>query len=237
MHRITKMILKSTIHLPYLTYQIFSKAINKEKYTDEEHNKVYKKLVNIANKSGKVHLIEEGLDTLPDNNGFILYPNHQGMYDILAIIGTLDRPLATVCKKELENIPYIKQIIKSSGSYAMDREDIRQSMKVISNVTKDVKEGKNFLIFPEGKRSEDGLTLSEFKSGSFKAATKAQAPIVPVALINSAKPFDGNTLEELIVKVVYLEPLYYEDYKDLNTVDIANIIKEKIQYRLNIEYL
>lgn len=53
--------------------------------------------------------------------------------------------------------------------------------------------------------------IGEFKGGSFKAATKARCPIVPVALIDSFKPFDTNTISQVTVQVHFMEPLYYEE--------------------------
>ena len=79
-------------------------------------------------------------------------------------------------------------------AYMIDREDVRQAMQVIINVTKEVKKGRNYLIFAEGTRSKNGNHVGTFKGGSFKSATKAQCPIVPVALVDSFKPFDTNTI-------------------------------------------
>lgn len=39
-------------------------------------------------------------------------------------------------------------------AYMIDREDIRQSMQVIIDVSKEVQNGKNYLIFAEGTRSK-----------------------------------------------------------------------------------
>ena len=58
---------------------------------------------------------------------------------------------------------------------------MRQAMKVIIDVSKEVEKGRNYLIFPEGTRSKNGNKIGTFKGGSFKAATKAKCPIVPVA--------------------------------------------------------
>ena len=71
-------------------------------------------------------------------------------------------------------------------AYMIDREDVRQAMQVIINVTKEVKKGRNYLIFAEGTRSKNGNHVGTFKGGSFKSATKAQCPIVPVARDKSA---------------------------------------------------
>lgn len=123
----------------------------------------------------------------------------------------------------------MKQVIRALGAYAMDRNDIKQSMKVIIAMAEDVKKGKNFLIFPEGTRSRMGNQLLEFKGGSFKSATKAKCPIVPCALIDSFKPFDEKSIRPVTVRLVYMSPIYYEEYKDMKTVEIAEEVKRRIE--------
>ena len=102
-------------------------------------------------------------------------------------------------------------------AFMIDRDDVKQSMQVIINVIKEVKAGRNYLIFAEGTRSKNGNQIGSFKGGSFKAATKAKCPIVPVALIDSFKPFDTKTISQVTVQVHFLEPLYYEEYKNMKT--------------------
>ena len=114
-------------------------------------------------------------------------------------------------------------------AYMLDRDDVRQAMKVIANVSKEVMDGRNYIIFAEGTRSKNGNQVQEFKGGSFKAATKAKCPIVPVALIDAFKPFDTNTISPVKVQVHFLAPLYYDDYKDMKTKEIAALVKGRIQ--------
>ena len=99
-------------------------------------------------------------------------------------------------------------------AFLIDREDLRQSMQVIINVTKEVKQGRNYLIFAEGTRSKNGNHPQEFKGGSFKAAMKAKCPIVPVALIDSYKSFDTGSAAPITVQVHFLKPMRYEIYRD-----------------------
>ena len=132
-------------------------------------------------------------------------------------------------KAEASNIILLKQVMEALRSYAMDRDDIKQSMQVIMNVAKDVSAGRNFMIFAEGTRSRNGNKLLDFKGGSFKSATKAKCSIVPCALIDSFVPFDENSIRPVTVKVVYLPPMYYEEYKDMKTVDIAAEVKRRIE--------
>lgn len=77
----------------------------------------------------------------------------------------------------------------------LDRNDLRQGLQVIKQVAEEVKKGRNYLIFAEGTRSRKGNQLLDFKGGSFKSAVKAQCPIVPVALIDSYKSFDTNSIK------------------------------------------
>lgn len=50
------------------------------------------------------------------------------------------------------------------------------------------------------------------RRGAFKAATRAKAPIVPVALLDSYAPFDRSTTEPVTVQIHYMKPMYYEEY-------------------------
>ena len=65
----------------------------------------------------------------------MFFPNHQGMYDVLAIIDACPKPFSVVAKKEVANVPFLKQVFACMKAYMLDREDVRQAMEVIINVT------------------------------------------------------------------------------------------------------
>jgi 1-acyl-sn-glycerol-3-phosphate acyltransferase len=131
-------------------------------------------------------------------------------------------------KKEVKDIFLLKQIIKLLQAEIIDREDVRQSMQVIMNMTRRVKEGENFVIFAEGTRSRKGNQLLEFKGGSFKSAMNAKCPIVPVALIDSYQAFDTHSIKKLTVQIHYLKPMYYEEYKGMKSTEIASLVASQI---------
>lgn len=97
-----------------------------------------------------------GEEQLPKENGFILFPNHQGFFDMLAIIDTCPKPLGVIIKKEAANWILVKQVLRLLGGIPMDRSDIRAAMEVIKEMTRQVKEGKNYVIFPEGPKKPEG---------------------------------------------------------------------------------
>ena len=75
--------------------------------------------------------------------------------------------------------------------------------------------------------------MGTFKGGSFKCATKARCPIVPVALIDSFKPFDTNTIRPVTVQVHFMKPLEYEEYKNMKTTEIAETVQKRIQNKID----
>ena len=56
-------------------------------------------------------------------------------------------PFSVVAKKEVFQVPFLKQVFTCMKAFMIDREDIKQSMQVIINVTKEVKNGRFHLIF------------------------------------------------------------------------------------------
>ncbi|MGN1146911.1 MAG: lysophospholipid acyltransferase family protein [Lachnospiraceae bacterium] len=228
MRRIILMVLRLFYIAPYYLYRIWKYGKNgSDNY--EEAFAYIKKVTKKANRAGRVVIETHGLENLPEKDGFIFYPNHQGLFDGLVFLESCPRPFAYVTKKEARNVILLKQVGDALGVIAIDREDIRQSLQVINQVAEEVKKGRNFLIFPEGTRSKLGNKLLEFKGGSFKSATKAKCPIVPCALVDSFKPFDEKSIKKVRVTLTYLPPLYYEEYKDMKTHEIAEEVKRRIE--------
>lgn len=199
-----------------------------DKYSEEKKYELFKYAVTKANKSGRVFVESYGLENLPEKNGYVIFPNHQGLYDVLAFLESHPRPFTVVMKKEVENIIFLKQILIALKAQAIDRSDVRQSLKVINQMTEEVKQGRNYIIFAEGTRSKNN-SLLEFKGGSFKSAINAKCPIVPVALIDAYKVFDTKSIKKQTVQIHYLKPLYYDDYKNMKSTEIAKLVKYNIE--------
>ncbi len=229
MKRILMMVLRNLYMVPYGWVRLCYRAAHVDKYSEEDMYAFLRWIDLHANRGGRVHIDAYGRENIPDKDGFMFFPNHQGLYDVLAIIEASPRPFSVVAKKEIAKIPFLKQIFACMKAFMLDREDVRQAMQVIINVTKEVQKGRNYLIFAEGTRSKKGNHVGSFKGGSFKAATKARCPIVPVALVDSFKPFDTNTIKPVTVQVHFLKPLTYEEYKDMKTTEIAALVEERIR--------
>ena len=229
MKRIILMVLRNILFVPYGWFMLCKYARNVDRYTEGERYALLKKIDWRANKGGNITVKAYVIENIPDQDGFMFYPNHQGLYDVLAILDVCPTPFSVVAKKEVGNVPFLKQVFACMKAYIIDRKDIRQSMQVIINVTKEVKKGRNYLIFAEGTRSKNGNHPQEFKGGSFKAAIKARCPIVPIALIDTYKAFDTGSADPLTVQVHFLEPLQYDEYKEMKSTEIAAEVRKRIE--------
>ena len=223
------MVLNNILIVPFWYLKLCYYAWFSKKISDEKKRILFKEIVTRANRGGNVTVRSYGIQNIPKDQPFMYFPNHQGLYDVLALLSNSPYFFSVVVKKELEHIPFLSKIFQIMGAYAIDREDVRQSMKIIQQVSKEVALGKNFLIFPEGTRSKNKNQVGSFKGGTFKAATKAKCPIVPVAIIDSYKVFDTGSIAPVVIQVHYLEPLYYEDYKMMKTTEIAELVENKIK--------
>ena len=228
MKRIALMFLRSFFVLPFYLFRLF-RLCNIEKYDNYTRYAFLHKLAPKVNRRGRVKVICHGIENLPKETGYIIFPNHQGLFDALAFLETHERPFVTVMKKEVKDIFLLRNVICLLQAEIIDREDVRQCMTVIKNMTNRVKAGENFIIFAEGTRSKNGNQVGEFKGGSFKSAMNARCPIVPAALVDSYKVFDTNSIRRQTMHLFYMEPLYYKDYKDMKSTEIAELVQNRIQ--------
>ena len=229
MNRIALMVLKNTLKLPGLWTKLCAHAKNPDNYPEIERWFHIQKIMKCALNAGNVELIVTGKENIPDKDGLLLVANHQGLFDVVALVTAWDRILCAVYKIELKDVPLVKQIAQSTKSYAMDRDDVRQSLTVIQGCTEQLKNNRNVLIFPEGTRSKNGNVMGDFHGGSFKAAVKAKADILPFAVIDTYKVLDQKGSKPLSCQLHFLKPIPYAEYAGMKTTEIAALVKSRIQ--------
>ena len=132
-------------------------------------------------------------------------------------------------KQELKDLPLIREIASSLKGLPMDREDVRQSLEVIRTVTKEIQAGRNYIIYPEGTRSKNGNVMGEFHHGSFRCATTAKCPVLPVCVIDTHKVLDQKGSKPITVQMHYLPPIPAEEYEGMKAADLASLVQSRIQ--------
>lgn len=121
----------------------------------------------------------EGQENIP-NETLIVVSNHQSLMDIPLILGYVTKG-GFIAKRELRRVPGVSWFVKYMGGVFIDRGNIRQTATELKKVLENLKNGVNYIIFPEGTRTEDG-SVREFKKGSLSLAVKTGVKVLPVAI-------------------------------------------------------
>ncbi len=205
-----------------------------DKYSDEERYAYAQYIVSLIQKTGAIRTVAYGEENLPEEGGYMMYPNHQGKYDVYGIITVHKKICSFVMDKAKSYTIFVREAVDLLKAKRLDKVDIRQALTIINEVAEEVKNGARFILFPEGDYDFNNKNiLQDFKSGCFKIALKSKAPIVPVALIDSYKVFDSYHIGPVTTQVHYLEPILYEEYKTMKTPQIADLVRDRIQKKID----
>ena len=233
MNRILLMVMRNIPKVPGLYAKLCHYAKHVDKYSRQESWDHIRKILTLGIRTGNVDLKVYGLENLPEQDGMLLYGNHQGLFDAVSLVAACERPLSAVLKHEIKDVPFIRQVVICTHSYPMDRNDDRQSLKVMQNVAKDVTIGSNFVIFPEGTRSREGNKMGEFHAGSFRPAIKAKCPVVPMVFIDTYKVFDSKSSDMVTCQLHFLPPILPEEFEGMKAGELAELVKSRIQETLD----
>lgn len=136
-----------------------------------------------------------GLENVPDDNNYIVCPNHLSTLDPPLMVAVMPRSVAFMAKKELFDIPFLRWWIDWLGAFAVNRESLGPS--TIKTV-KIIKESNWVLgMFPQGTRGIPG-EIKGINKGFAGLAKLTKCNILPVGIIGSNEvkrlPFTGKII-------------------------------------------
>ena len=233
MNRIALMVFRNIFKVPGLYSKLCKYARTVGTYPEAEAYAHIHGILKLGVESGNINMHVTGKKNIPTDGGFLMYSNHQGLFDVVAIVAACETPISAVFKKEIENIPFIREIATCLKGLPMDRKDPRQSLQVIQEVTKEVMAGRRYLIFPEGTRSKNGNNMIDFHGGSFRCAVKAKCPIIPICIVDGFKVFDVKGSKPVECQIHFLTPIQPEEYEGMKANDVADLVKARIQEALD----
>ncbi len=225
------------INLHRIIYYVVKARIwmrHPERHSVEERYALANEMVTKMNNSEGYKTITYGQEKLPKEGGYILYPNHQGKYDVLGIFTGHKKPLSFVMDEAKAHIILVAEFLMLVDGKALVLNDLRQTLRIFQEMAKEIQTtSKKFIIFPEGGYKENNQNIVEhFKPGSFKVAYMSKAPIIPVALVDSYKVYNSPLRGPVTTYVYYLDPIYYDEYKDMRTTEIASVVEERIKDKI-----
>ncbi len=179
-------------------------------------------------------VIVKGSENVPEGRAVVYIGDHRSIFDV--IIGYSLCPWLTsfVAKDSLEKVPLLVTWMRRLHCQFLNRDDTRSGINMIKQAVNDLENGISVYIFPEGTRSRTGEMLP-FKAGTFKIATKAKAPIVPVAFSNTSAIFEDQfpKIRRTTVVIHFGEPIETdgmsrEDQKVLHE-RVQRIVEEMLE--------
>ena len=209
-------------------------ANHQEKYSSDERYSYCLKLIKLLIDTCNIKINVFGFENIPKEDGFYLCSNHQEKFDPLAIWYSFPRQVGVILDDVACHRPFIREVCRLIKSQKLIKHNPHSIVQVYSQITKELKSGINYMVFPEGGYEKEYGKLGEFHPGSFKSPQRAHCPILPVALIDSFKIFDRGFHTTLPIQVHYLKPIAPEEYEGMSTTEIAAIVKSRIQEHLNI---
>ena len=231
MFRFYYVIFRNILLLPRIIWKL--RKMTEDERSEEDCYAYLQRIVRLIKRTGRIRTEVYGKENLPQKGGYVMYPNHQGKYDAYGIVYGHEKPCTVVMDKARSYFPFIRELLDMIRAKRLDKKDSKQAFGVIHQVAEEVKRGRRYVIFPEGGYDEKKKNaLYDFKAGCFKASMKSQTPIVPVVLIDSYKGLDSWYLWRVKTQVHFLPPIPYEEYKDMKSGQIAELVKGRIYKKI-----
>ena len=186
-----------------------------------------------------------GLRNVPTNGAVIIASNHLSFSDSIFMPLVVQRNVTFLAKSEYFTSPGLAGFIKkltfiALGQVPIDRSGGKRSEAALLTGLRLLKEGHCIGIYPEGTRSPDGR-LYKGRTGIARLAIESGAPIIPVAMFNTAEiqPTGQVVPKVRRVEMVFGEPIYLDgdstDQVLLRT--LTNQLMEKIAQLSKQEYV
>lgn len=171
-----------------------------------------------------------GEENVPKDTAVLYVGNHHSIFDIVVTYVRVPGLTGFVSKKEMEKVPLLSIWMRYLNCLFLDRKDLKAGAKMIIDAVHKIKEGVSIFIFPEGTRSKNEEETLPFHEGSFKIATKAKCPIVPVVLTNTNRIFEDHFpwIKKTHVTIEYCKPIILDEMPDDIKKSPANYVRDLI---------
>lgn len=155
-----------------------------------------------------------GEEHVPKDQPVLYIPNHLSYFDIVITYSRCPGLTGYIAKDKMERYPLLSTWMKRLYCLFLDREDMREGLKMVLTGIDHIKHGISICIFPEGTRNpnpEEGMM--PFKEGSLKMAEKTGCPVIPVAISNTHNIFESHMpfIRKCHVIVEYGEPILLKE--------------------------
>ena len=166
----------------------------------------------------------EGKENLTKEHKVLYVANHKSNIDPCIMYEAMgNKGPGAASKSELWKIKPLLPLMKAFHLLKINRSNDREAAKSILEGIKFMKEGNGIILFPEGGiKTREVEQMVSIKPGAYKLAVKSEAIIQPMAIIGASKISKRKWYHPFVtVTVRFLPAISYDEYKGLNTHEIA----------------
>ena len=172
-----------------------------------------------------VRLEVRGREKIPVGRAVLFMSNHQSNADPPALLASLP-PVLFLAKKEAFRIPVLGRAMRMRGFVPVDRKSRGRAAQAIDEAAEALRDGKSFLVFPEGTRSFNGR-LQPLRKGVFVMALRAGAPIVPVSVSGATRIMRKGewAIHSGLIRITLQDPVRTEN----RSLEDRDVVMEEVR--------
>lgn len=176
-------------------------------------------------------------EKLDKTKKYIIVCNHRSKFDPMIIANEFkEMPIAFISKPENLNIPLAGNIVYECGYKGIDRNNDRKALVTIKEVSEIINNNHiSYGVFPEGTRNKSNAQLLDFKNGCLKLSQKTGCPILVLTLKNTEKIAKNFPFKSTSITLDIVDVIDSSIFNEKNTIEVGNIIKEKMLNSLENE--
>nr|MDQ2969763.1 1-acyl-sn-glycerol-3-phosphate acyltransferase [Acidobacteriota bacterium] len=174
-------------------------------------------------------------ERLRDYRPCVIVGNHQSFLDVVTFGSIFPPRTVSAGKREIGRIPVFGWFYRLSGNLIIDRAHARSALASLEAAAEAMRAEKIAVWFmPEGHRNH-GPRLLPFKSGAFRLAVAAQAPVVPIvaAPLTAIADTERRLARPGTFRVRVLEPVETQGLQPADVAALSARVRERMQEALD----
>lgn len=178
---------------------------------------------------GRIRVRVQGLENIDTQKQYVFVGNHRSLIDTPVVLANIPVRFLFLVNAKYVRLPFLGTHLRRTGHFAVEPEDVRASMKAMTEAARAVSERKvSILLFPEGSRARG--PMEEFKEGAAYIAIKAGIPVVPFALKGTREilPIGSVAVRGGPVELVFGEPIPVEGYRLQDRARLTRLMFDRV---------
>lgn len=168
-----------------------------------------------------------GAGHLDQSRSYVIVGNHNSALDFIVNAVAFPGVFRFLAKQELHRVPVFGWVVKKM-CLSVDRSSAMSRARSVVELKKQLANGWNIFIYPEGGRNRTSDVLAPFYDGAFRIAIQTKAPIAVQTIVNIkdiSSTVKSVDLRPGVVKIMWDKPI---ETTNLTAADIPEL-KEQVR--------